>query len=71
VCVVENTGSAGLGRMGSVLSAQYYHFHGKRYKTRRREKAPAQEEEVSSDSQTGRAKVWSLNSDTDGVDAFS
>lgn len=57
--------------MSSLFLAQYYHFNSKFYKMCRREKAPAQQEEVSSDSQTGRAKVRSLNSDIDGVDAFS
>lgn len=35
------------------------------------EKAPAQQEEVSSESQTGRAKVRSLNWDTDDMYVFT
>ena len=68
---MENTGSAGVGKTGSLLLAQYYHFNGKLYKMCRREKAVAQQEKVSSDSQTGRTKVTPLNSDIDGVDVFS
>lgn len=59
-----------LVKTGSLLLAQYYHFNGKIYKTCRRQKAPAQQEEASSDSQIGTAKLRSLNSDIDGVGAF-